>query len=161
MRGSPGLALGSRAPDFQLDNQYRARVRLQPLLREGPVVLYFFPGIKATGCAEEAVSLQEARRAFREHGATVLAISPETPLYHAFFAVQHSLSFSLLSDAGGQVASSYGVRDPHDPAAARISYALDEAGIVRHVFASDRQTSRHSLGALHLVRQLAAARRPR
>jgi len=38
------LAVGSRAPDFELASTGGGRVRLSALLAEGPVALYFYPG---------------------------------------------------------------------------------------------------------------------
>ncbi len=38
------LAVGSRAPDFELDATGGGRVRLSQLLADGPVALYFYPG---------------------------------------------------------------------------------------------------------------------
>ena len=41
--GEP-LAVGSPAPDFELDSTGGGRLRLSALLAEGPVALYFYPG---------------------------------------------------------------------------------------------------------------------
>jgi peroxiredoxin Q/BCP len=38
------LAVGSLAPDFELDSTGGGSVRLSALLAEGPVALYFYPG---------------------------------------------------------------------------------------------------------------------
>ena len=41
--GEP-LAVGTAAPDFELDATGGGRVRLSALLTEGAVALYFYPG---------------------------------------------------------------------------------------------------------------------
>lgn len=43
------LAVGSPAPDFELDATGGRRVKLSALLRHGPVGLYFYPGNNTPG----------------------------------------------------------------------------------------------------------------
>jgi peroxiredoxin Q/BCP len=42
--GEGPLAVGSPAPDFELEATGGGRIRLSALLAEGPVALYFYPG---------------------------------------------------------------------------------------------------------------------
>jgi peroxiredoxin Q/BCP len=46
--GEP-LAVGSAAPDFELDATGRRRIKLSELLRQGPVALFFYPGNNTPG----------------------------------------------------------------------------------------------------------------
>lgn len=46
--GEP-LAVGSVAPDFELDATLRRRIKLSALLRQGPVALFFYPGNNTPG----------------------------------------------------------------------------------------------------------------
>ena len=43
------LAVGARAPDFELDGTGGRRVKLSKLLQSGPVGLYFYPGNNTPG----------------------------------------------------------------------------------------------------------------
>ena len=43
------LAVGSPAPDFDLDATGGRRIRLSALLPQGPVALFFYPGNNTPG----------------------------------------------------------------------------------------------------------------
>jgi len=43
------LAVGSLAPDFELDATGKRRIKLSALLRTGPVALFFYPGNNTPG----------------------------------------------------------------------------------------------------------------
>jgi peroxiredoxin Q/BCP len=46
--GEP-LAVGTAAPDFELDATAGRRIKLSALLRQGPVALFFYPGNDTPG----------------------------------------------------------------------------------------------------------------
>ncbi len=47
--GGGPLAVGARAPDFDLEATGGLRVRLTDLLPKGPVALFFYPGNNTPG----------------------------------------------------------------------------------------------------------------
>ena len=148
------IDVGDRAPEFELKNQYGARVRLAVERQRGPLVLFFFPDSGASAHATEARAFGEVMNVFRAEGAGLLAISRDRVVRHAFFAVEHSLTFLLLSDPGGRVAKLYGVEQTPPAHSVRVTYVLDEQGMVRHRFASSSHSYRHVSGALDVVRDL-------
>jgi peroxiredoxin len=46
---SEPLAVGSKAPDFELDATGKRRIKLSALLRQGPAALFFYPGNNTPG----------------------------------------------------------------------------------------------------------------
>ena len=48
-RETEPLAVGTPAPDFDLDATGKRRIRLSALLRTGPVALFFYPGNNTPG----------------------------------------------------------------------------------------------------------------
>jgi peroxiredoxin Q/BCP len=153
-----GIDVGARAPEFELKNQYGARVRPAADWQRGPLVLFFFPDAGASEHAIEARAFGEVMNLFRAEGASLVAVSRDRVVRHAFFAVEHSLTFTLLSDPGGRVAKLYGL----DPAPAdrgvRLTYVIDHQGIVRYRFASSSHSYQHVSGALEVVRGLVRGR---
>ena len=154
MPNSERIAVGARAPEFELKNQYGARVRLVVECQRGPLVLFFFPNTGASGHATEALAFAEAANVFRAEGARLFAISSDRVVRHAFLAVEHSLTFSLLSDPGGRVALRYGLAQTPPPRTVRMTYVIDRQGLVQHLFASDSHSYRHVASALEAVRHL-------
>ena len=68
---------------------------------------------------------------------------------HALF---FATSFRLLSDRGGQVRKRYGVPATLGLIPGRVTFVIDAAGIVRHVFNSQTQATRHVDEALAVLR---------
>ncbi len=128
----PTLALGTRAPDFELPRQDGTTVRLSNFEGRSNVVLFFFPKASTPGCTAEAAAFRDAIPAFRELNAEVLGMSTDMVEDQAAFAKACQIQFPLLADAARMVCSTYGALNGHG--AARVTYLIDKAGVVRRVF---------------------------
>jgi len=151
-----GVQVGDKAPDFTLMSQSGERVRLQDRLAERVVVLYFYPKDETRGCTAEACAFRDSHEVFAEAGAEVIGVSSDSAVRHAAFADHYKLPFTLLSDEGGRVRKSYGVPAVLGLIPGRVTYVIDRAGTVRHVFNSMTNIGQHVGDALALVRQLQA-----
>jgi thioredoxin-dependent peroxiredoxin len=98
---------GKPAPDFELESDEGATVRLSEL-RGKPVVLYFYPKDGTTGCTKQACGFRDAYREYEERGAVVLGVSPDDTGSHRKFKEKFSLPFPLLADPEHEVADAYG-----------------------------------------------------
>lgn len=151
-----GIRVGDQAPDFTLISQSGAPVRLSDRLERGPVVLYFYPKDETPGCTKEACAFRDSYEVFGEAGAEVIGVSSDSTARHAAFAGHHNLPFTLLSDESGRVRKSYGVPAVLGLIPGRVTYVIDQAGTVRHVFKSMTNIDQHVNDALTIVRQLQA-----
>ena len=149
-----GIQAGSKAPDFTLPSQSGAPVRLQDRLGERVIVLYFYPRDDTRGCTAEACAFRDSYEVFADAGADVIGISSDSVDRHAAFAGKHDLPFTLLSDQGGAVRKSYGVPAALGVLPGRVTYVIDRAGTVRHVFNSMTNIGRHIDDALTVVKDL-------
>jgi peroxiredoxin Q/BCP len=70
------------------------------------------------------------------------------------------LSFPLLSDRDGAIRERYGVEKTLGILPGRVTYVIDPAGVVRHVYSSQLMATRHSTEALEAVRALSSPVRP-
>ncbi len=98
---------GSTAPDFELPDQDGHPVRLSDL-RGQTVVLYFYPRADTPGCTIQACGVRDRGAEYREAGARVLGVSPDTVEDVKRFAGKFDLDFTLLADADHAVAEAYG-----------------------------------------------------
>ena len=76
---TPGIAVGELAPDFEAPDPHGAVVRLADRLARGPVVLSFYRGAWCPICSIELRALRETLPALRARGASLVAISPQSP----------------------------------------------------------------------------------
>ncbi len=103
------LQVGDAAPDFVLPDALGNAVTLADLRAQGPVVLSFYRGAWCPYCNLELQLLQQALPDIRALGATLVAISPQTPDNSLSLAEKHGLAFSVLSDVGNAVARRFGL----------------------------------------------------
>jgi peroxiredoxin Q/BCP len=148
------VRVGDTAPDFTLPDQTGTPVGLRQLLGRRAVVLYFYPKDSTPGCTIEARTFQSSYEAFTEAGAEVVGISSDSVGSHRRFAASEHLSFPLLSDRDGAVRALYGVEKTLGILPGRVTYVIDPAGIVRHVYSSQLMVTRHSTEALDALRAL-------
>ena len=103
------ISEGDRAPDFSLPNAVGQSLRLSEVLARGPVVLSFYRGQWCPYCNLELRALQAALPEITAAGATLVAVSPQTPDNSLSTVEKNELTFEILSDVGNSVARSYGL----------------------------------------------------
>jgi peroxiredoxin Q/BCP len=134
---------GAAAPDFELEDQHGGSVRLSDFKGKGPVVIYFYPKDDTGGCTTEACSFRDQFERFQAVGAAILGISSDDVEAHRKFATKHKLPFTLLSDTGGRVRNQYGVSKTLGVMPGRSTIVIDKEGVVRHVFTSQFEFTKH------------------
>ena len=110
------LPVGAQAPGFALPDVSGRLVRSTDLLALGPLVINFFRGRWCPYCVTELETWQGLYSAVRKRGGLLVGISPQLPRQNEFLAIQHELSFPILSDAGCQVAGEFGLAYDVPPA---------------------------------------------
>jgi peroxiredoxin Q/BCP len=73
------------------------------------VVVYFYPKDDTSGCTAEAKDFTCIADEFRQAGAEVVGISPDSPASHRKFQEKYELGVRLLSDEARSAAEAYGV----------------------------------------------------
>jgi peroxiredoxin Q/BCP len=149
-----GIAVGDRAPDFTLRDQNGQPVSLSSFRGKKSVVLYFYPKDETPGCTKEACSFRDSYEDFVAAGAEVIGVSGDSVTKHQAFAQHHKLPFTLLSDDGNALRKAYGVPATLWILPGRVTYVIDKEGIVRHVFDSQLQATRHIDEALNVIKTL-------
>ena len=148
------VTTGSAAPDFTLPSQSREMVSLRDFLGKKPIVLFFYPKDNTLGCTKEVCSFRDSFEELGNLNAEVIRISSDSVDSHKGFAEKHKLPFTLLSDQGGKVRRLYGVPSTLGIFAGRVTYVIDQEGVVRHVFFSQLGVEKHiqeALEALHSI----------
>jgi peroxiredoxin Q/BCP len=151
------LIEGSPAPDFELLDQDSNLVRLSALLKDGPVVLFFYPAADTPGCTKEACRFRNLDAEFAALGAQRVGISRDSVARQKAFADNHRLDYVLLSDEDGEVASAYGVKRGLLGALVpvkRATFVISTDQVLARVITSELNMDLHADDALEAVRAL-------
>ncbi|MEA5466900.1 peroxiredoxin [Leptothoe sp. PORK10 BA2] len=148
------IKVGDMAPDFTLQSQAGESVTLSSFKGQKAVVLYFYPKDDTPGCTTESCTFRDSFQDFQELGAEVIGISSDSPDSHQKFASKHNLPFTLVSDTGSNVRKAYGVPATLGLLPGRVTYVIDQAGTVRHVFDSQFNPTKHVTEALGILKGL-------
>ena len=105
------LKTGEKAPDFTTEASLGGKqftFSLQEALKQGPVVLYFYPAAFTSGCTIEAHNFAEATDKFKAMGATVIGVSKDDiGTLHKFAVSECRSKFAVAADADQKIMKSY------------------------------------------------------
>jgi peroxiredoxin len=130
------LEIDTRAPDFELPNQFGEHIRLSDFTGKSPVALVFFPLAFSSTCTAELCTLRDNLALFKQHGVELIGISVDSKATLRAFADQEGYDFNLLADfwPHGAVAKEYGVFLEEKGFATRATFVIDTKGIIRAGF---------------------------
>jgi len=106
---SNAAKVGQKAPDFSLPDQNGDTVSLHSVLQRGPAVVVFYRGEWCPYCDLTLRAYQRILPAITALGASLIAISPQTPDSTLTTVEKKELSFSVLSDVGNVLGRKYGL----------------------------------------------------
>ena len=106
---SRALQVGGRAPELALPDALGKPVTLVDLWRRGTLVVIFYRGGWCPYCNLELKAWQARLAELRHMGASLVAISPQTPDNSLSTAEKNELAFPVLSDSALQAAESFGI----------------------------------------------------
>jgi peroxiredoxin len=151
------LPEGSKAPDFTTTGAVGGKafkLHLADQLRNGPVVLYFFPKAFTQGCTLEAHAFSEAAKDFRKAGARVIGMSADDLPTLQKFSVEACRSAFPVATATPDVIKAYDVSLKQKPGLTdRTSYVIGKDGKIVFVH-SDLNWSEHVSKTLAAVQSL-------
>jgi peroxiredoxin len=103
------LKEGDVAPEFALPDSVGRIVSLREKLARGPVVLSFYRGGWCPYCNLELRAYQRLLPEIAGLGASLMAVSPQTPDRSLSTAEKNALAFKVLSDVGLHAAGRFGI----------------------------------------------------
>ena len=148
-----GLAVGDRAPQVVALDQQGVERRSDQL--EGRwLVLFFYPKDDTPGCTAEACAFRNGYGDLQALGAEVWGVSGDDGASHQRFASRHQLPFPLLVDRGNALRRAFGVPAVLGLLPGRVTYLIDPAGVIRHVFNNLLDGAAHQREALSVLQRL-------
>ena len=151
---------GQPAPDFTSKDQNGNTVSLKDK-SDRWLVLYFYPKDNTPGCTIEAVEFSKHADKFKELGADIIGVSPDSAKSHCKFIDEHDLSIQLLSDEEHKVIEDYGLwklqqfRGQEFMGVARSTFLISPEGKIAKVW-EKVQVKGHVEEVLETVKQHAS-----
>ncbi len=158
---APALAaldVGQTAPQFKAQASLGGKVftfDLADALKQGPVVLYFYPAAFTKGCTIEAHTFADAMDQFKALHATVIGVSHDGIDTLNKFSVSDCRSkFPVAADPSLIVAKQYDAILPQDPTYAnRTSYVIAPDGKILAALTDLRHPAQHVENALTVLKK--------
>jgi peroxiredoxin len=154
------LKVGAKAPDFSAPAYLAGEpftFKLDDALRQGPVVVYFFPAAHTPGCNLEAHLFSAAIDQFKAQHATVIGVTAGNTGELADFSKETEHcggKFPVAADPGAKIAKQYDAILTKKPEwSDRTSYVIAPSGTIAHVY-SDLNPNRHVQETLDAVKAL-------
>ncbi|MFG0606503.1 thioredoxin-dependent thiol peroxidase [Vibrio mimicus] len=149
------LTAGTPAPAFSLPDQDGNPVTLADFAGK-KVLLYFYPKAMTPGCTVQAQGLRDIQAELQAHNVVVLGVSVDSVKRLGKFIERDNLNFSLMSDEDHQVAEQFGVWGEKKfmgkvfDGLHRISFLINEQGVIEQVFDKFKTTNHHEV-VLHYL----------
>lgn len=142
------MKVGDKIPFFSLKNEQDELVNIEDYIGK-PMVIFFYPKDNSPGCTMQACAFRDSFEDFTDAGITVFGVSGDGEGSHLAFKEKYRLPFSLLADKGNKVRKLWNVpTDLFGLLPGRVTYAIDETGIIKHIFKSQMKVEQHVKEAL-------------
>ncbi|RQZ86783.1 peroxiredoxin [Burkholderia cepacia] len=134
------LKPGAAAPDFTTQASLGGKTytyALADALKQGPVVLYFYPAAFTKGCTIEAHAFADAVDRYKVYGATVIGVSADKIDTLTKFSVSECRSkFPVAADPDAKIIREYDAKLPAIDRANRVSYVISPEGKILYEYTS-------------------------
>lgn len=158
------LEVGASAPDFSAPASLAGKdyaFSLSQALKQGPVVVYFYPKAFTKGCTVEAHLFAEAMEQYKALGATVIGVSnDEIETLHKFSLSECGGKFPVAADGDGKIMKAYDAKLPLVNYASRVSYVIAPDGKIIYVY-SAMDPSQHVANTLNAIKLWKAQSTPK
>ncbi|MEO6733946.1 MAG: thioredoxin-dependent thiol peroxidase [Ferruginibacter sp.] len=133
------LTEGQKAPLFKAKDQNGKTVSLADYKGQ-KLVIYFYPEDDTPTCTVQACNLRDNFGLLKQHGFTVLGISPDAVSKHKKFETKYDLPFTLISDPDHTIIDKYDVWGEKQlfgrnyMGLRRTTFLIDEKGVIKKIF---------------------------
>ncbi len=152
------LKIGDKAPLFEAMTDSDTKISLDDLIGKSNIILYFYPKDMTPGCTAEACGFRDNWDRIVSLGATVLGVSSQSLESHREFKQKNNLPFPLLSDSNNEIRKLYGVTGFVIPP--RVTFVIDKRGIIRLIFNSQLNITKHVSDALKNLEKIETRSEP-
>jgi len=125
------ITVGQEAPDFELDNQDKQKVKLSSFRGQKKVVLAFYPLDWSPVCTNEHACFMHDLPQFDAKDAVILGISVDSLWCHKAFREAKGIKYDLLADMHREVVKKYDLFLPEANIGRRATVIIGKDGKVK------------------------------
>ena len=133
------LKEGDKAPDFTLPDSYGNSVSLKEF-KGKKIILWFFPKANTPGWKIEGQGFRDEFQNFEKRGIEIIGVSADPPEKQKKFVEKNKFPYKMLCDESHDMLKAYGVwgkkkfMGKEYDGTSRVTYLIDEKGIIEKVF---------------------------
>jgi peroxiredoxin Q/BCP len=148
------MQVGDTVEDFELPDETGTKRKLSDFLRDGPVVLFFYPAAMTYGCTKESCHFRDLAAEFTSVGGQRVGISADSVEKQKQFSEKHDFDYPLLADTDRTVAEQFGVKRGGFSISPtkRSTFVIDTDRKVLAVISSEVSMNKHADKALEVLR---------
>jgi len=148
------MQVGDTVEDFELPDETGTKRKLSDFLRDGPVVLFFYPAAMTYGCTKESCHFRDLAAEFTSVGGQRVGISADTVEKQKQFSEKYDFDYPLLADTDRTVAEQFGVKRGGFSISPtkRSTFVIDTDRKVLAVISSEVSMNKHADKALEVLR---------
>lgn len=147
------LKIGTPAPTFTATSTDNREIRLSDL-RGRHVVLFFFPKAFTTGCTIESKQFRDVYSVIQRLNGEVIGISIDKHQTQCDFAASFGAGYPMIGDEDGRISKMYDVVRPILSVDRRVTYVIDDEGIIQGVFSHELLVGKHVENVLDCLQKL-------
>jgi len=147
------IEVGDTIPTFSLQDQNGKEMKIDHTIGK-PMVIYFYPKDDTPGCTKEACKFRDEFESFTDLDALVIGISADSVASHKKFEEKYNLPFILLADIKNEVRKLFGVPKNLFLIPGRVTYVINEKGIVVYKFKSQLGAEKHIDKSLQKLKEI-------
>ena len=148
------VEIGTKAPDFTLEDENGDRWRLSDNLGE-VITLLFYPKNETLVCTKQLCSVRDHWDDYLATKASIVGISPGMSEEHKTFAQKHHLPLSLLADSNREITKLYCKHWLFPVNFTRAIVVIDAKGFIRSreiMLRAFRPADRNVIAAIYAAR---------
>ena len=144
------LKAGDKVPEFTATDQDGNAVSLSDY-KGKKLVVFFYPKANTPGCTAEACNLRDHYKELQDAGYSLLGVSADSQKKQSNFRDKYEFPFPLLADEDRSVIETFGVWGPKKfmgkeyDGIHRLTFLIDENGVVEHVFNKFKTKDHHTV----------------
>lgn len=103
------IQIGDQMPEFSLPNALGKIINSEDIFKNGKVIIAFYRGNWCPYCNLELKFLQDHLSEIKNKGASLIAVSPQSPDHSLSMVEKNNLEFEVLTDINNDLAKKLGI----------------------------------------------------